>query len=60
MKIDAVGKKDVVVWMALAKEVEPLFATSPYINRISETLQMPKKTALESLRLSFIDYVLKI
>lgn len=25
MKIDAVGKKDVVVWMDLAKEVEPLF-----------------------------------
>lgn len=25
MKIDAVGKKDVVVWMNLAKEVEPLF-----------------------------------
>lgn len=42
------------------EEVEPLFTTSPYINRISETLQMPKKTALESLRLSFIDYVLKI
>lgn len=25
MKIDAVGKKDVVVWMDLAKQVEPLF-----------------------------------
>ena len=25
MKIDAVGKKDVVAWMNLAKEVEPLF-----------------------------------